>query len=70
MFGKSQRFVTAACASGVNATPLPSGRSAGWERFRDPTVGGGGGGHLEESPKAPVYSHSTVNEATSRPLRG
>lgn len=27
-------------------------------------------GHLEESVEAPGHSHSTVNEATSRPLRG
>lgn len=44
VFGRSRRFVTAACASGLSATPLPSGRSEGWERLRDPTGGCGGGG--------------------------
>lgn len=29
VFGRSRRFVTAACASGVDATPLPSGRGEG-----------------------------------------
>lgn len=70
VFGRSWRFVTAACASGADATPLPSGRGEGWEGLSGPIGGGGGRGHLEESAKAPGRSHSTVNEATFRPLRG
>lgn len=44
--------VTSACASSVNATPLPSGRSRGWERLRDPrgALGKGGGGAFRGGP--------------------
>lgn len=44
--------VTSACASSVNATPLPSGRSRGWERLRDPSgaLGKGGGGAFRGGP--------------------
>lgn len=40
VFGRSQRFVTVACASGVDATPLPSGRVRD-ERDRAGPIGGG-----------------------------